>query len=479
MGTSVDQWVKRIGVEPIPVMRATITQLGRLCSREDIPMAEYTGIVERDPGLTVQLLRMCNSMGHGRLGSEITTVQQALMLLGMERLRKLPRELPVLEETLDELPRRQLLATFSRAWHAARQATEWARARRDMVPDEVHAATLLHFIGEMVLSLFSPGQVEEIYTLRNEEHVSSAEAQYVVLGFTFDELSRKLAQNWKLPQLVIDALQQENAQFPRAYGIMLAVQLVRAGQYDWFGEKAQAIEMEAAEWLQQDLDRVVAEAHSFAAEVARESRIYDAIPAAVRLVRLPPAPPTPTQAASEEDTVDVGLCLTPQLDVLKELFGQLGKAVGRNVAHEELLAIAVRAMHDGIGLNRVVFARLDEDARALVAARVAGAENDPIFSRFQIGIGIPNLFGRLLERPQAIWMNDDNRRKYWSLVPAEVQKLLTTNSFFAMSVHVDGKPFGLFYADRHTSACQLDETSYKYFKAISSQTARALQRSGE
>lgn len=477
MGKSLDQWVKRIGDESIPVMETTITQLNRLGVQDDIPVAEYTAIVERDPGLTVQLLRMCNSQRHGRLGSEITNVQQALMLLGTERIRRLPTELPILEKTLDILPRQQLLGTFSRAWHAAAQATDWARERRDMTPDEVHAATLLHFIGEMVLSLFAPDKVQEIYTLRNEEHVASAEAQYVVLGFTFDELALKLASAWKLPQLVTDALQQENAQFPRAYGIMLAVQLVRAGQYDWFGEKAQAIEMEVAEWLQQDLDRVVARAHTLAAEVARDSDMYGAIPAAVRLVRLPPLP---REESTQEDAADenvVGLCLTPQLDVLKTLFGQLGQAVGKNVEPEKLLAMATRAMHDGIGLNRVVFARLNDDGRMLVAAKVAGADNDPIFNRFQINLAIPNLFSRLMERPQAIWMNDTNRNKYWSLVPVEVQKLLTTNSFFAMSVHVNGKPWGLFYADRHTSACQLDETSYKYFKTITSQTARALQRS--
>lgn len=473
--SSLDQWVERLGPRPMPVLEQTVAGLNDLCRDENVPVIKLARLAERDPGLTVQLLRLCNSQAHGRLGSEITAVQQAIMMLGTERFRRIANELPTVEETLQGAARKQMLATFSRAYHAATQASEWALKRRDMTPDEVFAAALLHFIAEMVLSLYVPEKLQEIYTLRDEEHVASAEAQYVVLGFSLDHLSQRLAAEWKLPHLVTEALQAENANESRSFGIMLAVQLVRVGQYDWYGEKAIEIETAAADWVGEPFDRVVSEAHQLAADVARESEFYDTIPAAVRLVRLPYRKSIEATAAPNVEP-EVGLCLTPQLQVLRSIYDELGIASHETQNAQQIMQLVLRAIHDGIGLNRSVFTVLNKEKSTLIAGAVAGADNDPIFNRFQIKLGTPHLFSRLLEKQQSIWLNDTNRAKFWSMVPNEFQKLIATNSFFCMSIHANGQPFGMVYADRHTSACQLDETSYKYFKSVCTQAAQALQR---
>lgn len=481
MANQVEQWAARLGNRPIPVLDRTMAALEHLCRDEQVPVARIAEVAEQDPGLTVQLLRMANGARRGRLSSEVGTVQQALMLLGTERVRALPRQLPAIGQVLEDKPRSQLMATFARAYHAARQADEWARRRRDMTPDEVYAASLLHFIGEMVLSLYAPEKLEEIYTLRNEEKVATAEAQYVVLGFTIDELSRHLARRWRLPQLVHDALLPENAHLPRAYGIMLAVELVRVGQYDWFCTKAREIERAAAKWLGEAEDAVIARAHTLAAQVARESAVYDAVPAAVRLLWPPLEAARPARAAGNgtarepgAPAAPVGLCLMPQLPVLKAVYRQLAARAGSGMPLHEAVELAVQGMHDGAGLNRVVFARIDHERRMLVGEAARGADNEPIFNRFEVRLDQPHLFTRLLERQQALWLRDDNRAKIWPLVSPEIRRLLGTNSFFAMSVHVDGRPMGLFYADRHTSACELNEQAYKYFKALAGQAALAM-----
>ncbi len=478
MAPQLQQWVKKLGQRPIPILERTLIGLNTLCKDENIPVLDLARLAEKDPGLTVQLLRVSNSKSHGRLGSEITTVQQAIMMLGTERFRKLANEIPTVEKTLQGSARKQMLATFSRAYHAAIQATDWALKRRDMTPDEVFAATLLHFMAEMVLSLYVPDKLHEIYTLRDEEHVASAEAQYVVLGFTLDQLSQLLAAEWNLPHLVTEALQAENANLPRSYGIMLAVQLIRVGQYNWFGEKALEIELAAADWLDTPTDTLVSEAHQLAAEVARETVFLDAVPAAVRLIH-PILPYAEKPSDIQEDESEVGLCLTPQIHILKQIFDELGKSdVNGNSAHE-VMRLTLQGMHDGIGLNRAVFSVLNQEKSALIAGAVAGADNDPLFNRFQIPLGKPHLFSRLLEQQQSIWLNEENHAKFLPLVPDEIQHLIATKDFFCMSIHANGKPFGLIYADRHTSSCQLDKTSYKYFKTLSTQAARAIQEASK
>lgn len=133
-------------------------------------------------------------------------------------------------------------------------------------------------------------------------------------------------------------------------------------------------------------------------------------------------------------------------------------------------------MHDGIGLNRVVFARYNSEENCLQGQVIKGAENDPVFNRFQISLQETNLFTHLLDKPQAVLVNQQSRAKFWPLVPDEFQKIIATNSFVAMSVFHKDKPYGIFYADRHSPNCQIESRSYNYFKTLVTHTSKVLQQ---
>jgi hypothetical protein len=45
-----------------------------------------------------------------------------------------------------------------------------------------------------------------------------------------------------------------------------------------------------------------------------------------------------------------------------------------------------------------------------------------------------------------------------------------------MSIFIDNKPYGLFYADRHTSTCQIEDRSYNYFKTMCTHATKVLEQ---
>ena len=278
---NINEWVKLAANEPVPILKYTIKELRYLCSKENIPLKEITHVVERDPGLVVHILSSSNNRPASRLSSEITHVNQAFRLMGTDILTKLPDALPAIGDVLDEKSKVRLLATFNRAYHAARFATDWAALRRDMTPDEVFAAAQLHFLGEMILAIHAPELLDKITKLRVDDNLASEEAQYMILGFTFNELTLKIAEKLKFPSLVTEALSSENAQFPRAYGIMLGVQLARNITHEgWYSEQTYNLQEQIAEWMDITTDEVIARTHYIAAEVAREVPQYDTYPAA-------------------------------------------------------------------------------------------------------------------------------------------------------------------------------------------------------
>lgn len=470
MQERVAQWVKRVGSKPIPVLGQTLAELGRLIDQDQLPLARIGAVVRKDPGLTVQLLRACNNVRHGRLQSEVTAVEPALLMLGTDQVRRMPAALPVLDKVLRDPGRHLLLQTYNCAYHAAVQAMDWADLRRDMSPEEVFIATQLHFVGDMVLAVFGPELAQQVVNLMRASHVSPSEAQYVTLGFTIDQLSLALAQHWRMPSLVLDSLNAENALQPRALGIMLAVQLARVADHDWYSEDMQSLLVQVAEYLHHPLDAVVRRIHATAVEAARNS-IYGVRPAAALLPMLPAASPAAQAIHGGQDPA-AELCLMPQVETVRQVMEAL--AAREHLTLHDVMELAMRGMHDGLGLNRVVFAMLSPDRQTLSARGIAGSDNDPVFNRFRVALDRPHLFTRLLEKQQAVWINDTNRARFWPLVPADLRRLIRTDAFFAMSVFVRDKPVGLFYADRHTSACQLDEDAYRQFKLLSTNTSEAL-----
>ena len=476
MNNKLNKWLELIENNPVPVLKYTIKELRYLCSKAEVPLKEITHLVERDPGLVVHILRSSNKRPKSRLSSEITHVNQAFKLMGTDQLTHLPDTLPAVGDVLDDKAKKRLLATFNRAYHAARFATDWAALRRDMTPDEVFAAAQLHFLGEMIIAMHEPELLEKITQLRCKDHLASEEAQYMVLGFTFNELTQKLAELLQFPKLVIEALSSENAKFPRAYGIMLAVQLSRTITHEgWYSKETLALQKEIAEWLGISSNEVIARSHTIAAEIAREIPQYDTEPAAYSLPLIIQAPVITNEEKQSEDS-SAAICLIPQLSILRSAIKTLTHLSPKEITSEQLIQQIVSVMHDGIGLNRVVFCSYNEAEKVLENEVLKGAENDPVFNRFMIKTQQTNLFSHLISKPQAVLMNESTRAKFWPLVPEEIQKLIKTNSFVAMSIFIKNKPYGLFYADRHSATCQIEERSYNYFKTLCTHTTKILEQ---
>lgn len=287
-----------------------------------------------------------------------------------------------------------------------------------------------------------------------------------------------MLKNLKFPELVTEALSSENAKYPRAYGIMLGVQLARNITHEgWYSTQTYTIQEEIAEWMDISLDEVIARTHIIAAEIAREIPQYNTEPAA-RLLPLIVSPSSNDDSPQEENDSKehAAICLIPQLSVLRQTIQALTKFSPSENSSDQLLQHIVSAMHDGVGLNRVVFCLYNEEDKTLQGHILKGAENDPIFNRFKIEVTDKDIFSHLMSKPQAVLLNESTRPKFWPLVPNDFQKLINTNSFVAMSIFIKNKPYGLFYADRHTATCQIENRSYSYFKTLCTHSTKVIEQ---
>lgn len=488
MHNTLNAWADKLQHTVLPALPQTVAELARLSADDNVNMWNLARVVEKDPGLCIALLRRVNNGGQKRLRTEVTTVEHAMMMLGLTQLRALPKNIPLIQRTGEPSGRERALQLMAQSYHAAWQARALARLRKDMEPDEIFLPALLHHLGEILLWLYAPAKMTQIEDLTKQQQMDPEEAQYVVLGFGLDHLTLMLARHWGLPTLLQDSLKSESAQQPRIYGIMLAVQLARTAEHGWYRAATTTVLEQIAEQLGHDFSYIAMQAHHNAVEAAHLVGCYPTTPAAALLLHpsqpdaapgwrpeLPPqqAPQAATASLQEETTA--AFCLAPQLHILRRSLQELQTGIhAGNLTLQKILSLTMDGMHDGMGLNRVVFALLTQERHQLRARAIAGADNDPVFNRFLIELNGAHLFTRLLEKPQALWINDTNRIKFWPIVPKSFQRTIGCNSFLVLSVFVKDRPVGLFYADRHSTACMLDSHAYYRFKQLGLLAAKAM-----
>jgi len=504
--------IEELTAQPLPIFEHSARAFRKVGNRGGGAFEAYGDIIIKDPGLALHTLNQLQTTSSQSLHAEISSMAQATMLLGIDRAKRLTVGHPQLERTLSGFAKTGYIRTACRAFHAAFQAWDWAHIKNDHAPDEILLATLLHDVAEMALWVAAPEQMHQFRKLMLKDGLPTDEAQYIAFGESLEHFSREITSRWHLPGLVNDALRPENASQPRVRGVMLAVQLARSTERGWYWEKTERVLPQIADYLGASLDEIIPHIHKNAVRAAREAPFYNARYAAALLPLLPggeeliiedefpedeaeieatkkpvatkiaappatekPVPPPSNSQNNAPTTPEpvAQVCLLPQADLFTQTLHDLRKGMGK-MKLSELMRKTVHGMHDGIGLNRVVFCILDKKREKLVSRYMLGSDNDPVFSRFEILLDKPHLFTRLMEKQVSLWINDDNRKKFWPLMPDDVKTRIKTNSFFAMSIHVHDKPVGLFYADRRSLDCKLDEQAYKQFRQICQFAAKGL-----
>lgn len=233
----IESWVQRFTESEIPVLRHTVRGLAEAKENIDrVSGREISAIVLHDPLMTVRVLAYILPYRGKRLRSDITTVEHAAMMLGIDPFFEHFKDLPSIEEMLKPYPQALLglLHTISRSQRASRYAYDWALWRHDLNVEEVTVAALLHDLAEILMWCFAPNQSLEIQALQQANRaLRSAAAQEMVFGFHLSDLQLALCKAWQLPDLLQMLMDDQHAEQPRVQNVKLAVDLARHSAHGW------------------------------------------------------------------------------------------------------------------------------------------------------------------------------------------------------------------------------------------------------
>lgn len=441
----LDYWASR----PLPILQSTKAGLAGFAGKgESARIGDIADLVLRDPLLTAHALRQINGRERSSLAADVVSIESIVMLMGVDAFIGQFSRLPTVESLL--LPKHAaqyhaLLQEVATARLAGRLARDLGFQRYDAHLDEVFVTALLARIPRMLQHL-APGM--------------PAPPADAAVPMTV------LARRWKLPEVCSNLLDPEHGvEVQRGEIQRAAIRLAEHLQLGWWQAPIGADLQLAGEVLGISTAEVWALVRRALLDFAHRDWPYAQIfPPARWLAMLPGEWPKPQPKAGA----------APAKAGFNELLRGLQAAGDSGASFNQIMTHAIRALAEGAGFKRILFGLMVAGQRSLKTRYVFGAPADDPLRAFEIELGTPHLFSKLLLKPQSVWLNVGNRPQFEALLPRGLRQAAGEGDFMAMSLFVNDKPVGLFFADSQGGA--LSDAQYAGFKQVCLLTGQCLTR---
>ncbi len=216
-------------IDSLPTLSTVAVRLLQVTADDDADVSEIVRLVSADVALTTRLLQLCRTLHRGRARA-VSTVQLAVVLLGLDALRSAVLSLQVYETLRQAAADREEAPEgthrFDRAgfWRhslgvatAARLIAEahlraardgrFARRPADLPqPEEAYVAGLLHDLGKAALDLILPRSMDRVLALTEQYQVGMAEIERRVIGVDHHTAGKRLAEYWRLTHVLQDVI---------------------------------------------------------------------------------------------------------------------------------------------------------------------------------------------------------------------------------------------------------------------------------
>lgn len=224
-------WLARWRTIDIPILAATADAIEQLRAHEDDVDAHLLGeLIGTDPLATLKLMAYAASHRPPRLLTDTESVTTTLVLMGIGPFFRAFGPQACVEDLMDGHPEalRGLQSVLLRARRAARFATGFALHRNDPDTAVIHQAALLHDFAEMLLWCDAPGLALQIQAAqRADPRLRSADIQRRLLGIDLVTLQQSLMKSWRLPELLVQIVDDHLGHLRSVRTVMLAVRLSR------------------------------------------------------------------------------------------------------------------------------------------------------------------------------------------------------------------------------------------------------------
>jgi len=200
--------IEQAEIQGIESMPAALAQLATMLGDPDAGAADFARVLELDPVMTADVLRMANS-AWSRSNTEILTVRDAIMRIGAANVLKMgvgERVKGSMKEAASgyDLPMGEL---WRHSVAAALAAERMGAYTSDPIPGAAFTCALLHDVGKLPMSQRLGHQgLGEVQAIVDNEGLSHIEAERELLATDHAEAGATIVRRWGLPETLAEAV---------------------------------------------------------------------------------------------------------------------------------------------------------------------------------------------------------------------------------------------------------------------------------
>lgn len=194
-------------VENMPAFPNSVQRVLDLSNNINSPSRELVAVIEKDPVMTMKILKIINSAYYS-LPNKITSVSQSVVYLGTNTIKNLALALAA----LGSLPKRNPI-NFNIQQYLIHSLVTGCLARElcslldtDLEPSDAYVAGLLHDFGKVVLAQFMTDEYQQIMELTVTQGIPLDKAEREILGVDHALVGAMLAQRWQFPYDLVQCI---------------------------------------------------------------------------------------------------------------------------------------------------------------------------------------------------------------------------------------------------------------------------------
>jgi len=430
---------------------ASIQTISKLGDDLDGGTKQITQAILRDAALTSKLLRISNSSRNAQGGRNVSTIDQALMVLGINTVKSVALSLALLGSLSHKPQSNQLHAEIVTAYFCGNLAYEITRMNAPRYSaQEAQVGGLMQNLGRMMATYYLYDDIERSRTLQAEKNLTEDDAILQTLGTSFEHIGAAIGRHWCLPDVLQNSLEPDIGKAPpRVVTTAMAWQQLCASfcrrvtdimfrlpenrekielpkEIEFFRLALHLSESEVRELIDKcllDTDAVLAEM-SFPSNVEQARKLL--------------------RKASER--------------VLDMLSAEDSLTQNRNAIDGktpvEIIQQVLRMVHDKYHFDHTLIC-LPDSSSGLIAIAGVGKNANQVTAKFRCYGSKPDLFRAIMARKTDFFISDVTIPVYVKLIPDWYYDLVGAKSIVMMPLLAGDKLLGVIYADY----CELHPTA--------------------
>ena len=196
--------MQRIG--DFPTISRTLSDINRLAGHDDraVNAEKLANVILRDFALTGKLLKLVNSAFYGKRVTEITSVSQAVVFLGVETVRVTANSLALFGHMKGDSV--ALKDSMTKSFLSGLIARHLAQLSKLPAAEEAFICGMCQNLGENLVMYYFAEEFEDINEVRRSTGVEKSAAARGVLGVSYSDLGVAVARTWNLPRPIIESI---------------------------------------------------------------------------------------------------------------------------------------------------------------------------------------------------------------------------------------------------------------------------------